>query len=96
MQFKQLKTELEKVFQQIKEVSEGGETPSLENVKHFVRLCGKMQHQAAEEWAFEVDDFVHLANQLLQSVRNQNIQDIVPLVTSLDDARTFCHRTFRT
>ena len=95
MQFKQLKADLEKVFQEIKAASEGGEAPALEDVKQFVRLCRRMQHQTPEEWAFEVDDFVHLANQLLQSVRNQNIQDIVPLVTSLNDAKTFCHRTLR-
>jgi XXXCH domain-containing protein len=95
MQFKQLKMELEKVFTHIKSVADEGETPALDEVKQFVRLCEKMQHLAPEEWAFEVDDFVHLATQLLQSVKNHNIQDIVPLVTSLDDARTFCHRTFK-
>jgi XXXCH domain-containing protein len=95
MQFKQLKQELETLFAKIKEASRDGDYPDLEDVKQFVRLCSQMQAQAPEEWAFEADDFTHLANELLQEVKQKQVQDIFPLIQSLDDAQNYCHRLFR-
>jgi len=95
MQFKQLKQELETLFSKIKETSSDGDSPELEDVKRFVRLCSQMQAQAPEEWAFEADDFTHLANELLQGVKQGQIQDVFPLIQSLEDAQQYCHRLFR-
>jgi XXXCH domain-containing protein len=95
MQFKQLKLELDRVFSRIQQQSSDGELPSLEDVKAFAHYCSRMQTQAPEEWAEEADDFSHLATQLLRSVKNEDIQSVLPLLDSLDDAMSFCHRTFR-
>jgi len=95
MQFKKLKQELDQLFTSIKDASSVGERPELEDVKQFVRLCERMQNMAPEDWAFEADDFTHLANELLQSVKQDKIQETIPLVNSLEDAMNFCHRTFK-
>jgi XXXCH domain-containing protein len=95
IQFKKLKYNLDLLFQKIQKSADEGEYPNLEDAKKFVRLCGQMQTAAPEEWAYEADDFSHLANQLLQSIKNQEIKDVVPLVDSLFDSMNYCHRSFR-
>ncbi len=90
-----MKKELDQLFNRIKQDSSEGESPDLSDVKQFVRLCRQMQNQALEDWAFEADDFMHLANEFLQSVKQQRIQDILPLITFLEDAKNYCHRTFK-
>ncbi len=95
MNLKKLKQDMEVVFNKIKEQSHEGNVPELDVVKKFVRLCGQLQANAPDEWAEEADDFLHLANQLYQSTKNNSIKDVVPLVDSLEDSMDFCHRTFR-
>jgi len=95
MVFTQLKKEIESAFAQIQEAAEAGEMPQLEHVGVFVRLARLMQTHAAEEWAGECEDFVHLAAQLHRTVKNDNVQDAILLVEALNDARNYCHRTFK-
>ncbi|WP_027370582.1 GAK system XXXCH domain-containing protein [Desulfovermiculus halophilus] len=96
MRLAQIKNDLEAVFNKIKKTSAEGDLPQEEDVKQFVRLCSHMQTYAHEDWAFEADDFLHLAQELLQSVRQEEVQDTIPLIDSLEEAKTYCHRTFRT
>lgn len=93
MDFASLKQELEQLFSKIKEATLEGDQPDLNDVKQFVRLCSKMQNFASEEWAFEADDFTHLANKFLQTVKNENIKDMFPLINSLEDSKNYCHRS---
>ena len=51
--------------------------------------------QAEEPWVGEAEDFAHLANQLLQTVKKGKREDAIRLVDSLQDALDFCHRTFK-
>ena len=95
MNFASLKQELDQLFTKIKSAAGEGDQPELSDVKQFVRLCSQMQNYADEEWAFEADDFMHLANELLQTVKNENIQDMFPLIDSLEDSMNYCHRTFK-
>jgi XXXCH domain-containing protein len=95
MQFKQMKQEMEEYFHQIKSAADQGEHPEMAVVQQFVRLTSLFQSQAAEEWAEEADDFMHLATQLLQCVKKDQIQDIPPLIDSLEDSMNYCHRTLR-
>ena len=95
MRFRQIKKDLDEVFTKIKTTSAEGDLPEIEDVKHMVRLCSHMQSIAPDEWAFEADDFLHLAQELLQSVRHNEVQETIPLIDSLEEAQTFCHRTFK-
>jgi XXXCH domain-containing protein len=94
MQFSELKQEVDRLFQRIQEQASEGDLPHLEDVKQFARYCSLMQNQADEEWAEEADDFMQLVNQLLQDVKNDNSEEIVQLIASLEDTKNFCHRTF--
>ena len=94
MQFKELKQEVERLFEKIQEQASEGGLPDLEDVKQFARYCSLMQTRADEEWAEEVDDFMQLVHQLLQNVKNGNTEEIVQLLGSLEDTKNFCHRTF--
>ena len=96
MRFRQIKNDLDTVFTRIKNTSAEGDPPVEEDVKLFVRLCSHMQTLAEEEWAFEADDFLHLAQELLQTVRKGEIQKTIPLIDSLEEAKIYCHRTFQT
>ena len=96
MSFTRLKQELDTAFEKIKSVSENGDLPSVEDVKHFVRLCDQMQTRAPEDWAYEADDFTHLARELLQTLRQGRSQEFFPLIDSLEVAKNYCHRTFKT
>ncbi len=95
MRFPQIKKDLDEVFTKIKTTSAEGDLPDVEDVKHMVRLCSHMQSFAPDEWAFEADDFLHLAQELLQSVRQSEVQETIPLIDSLEEAQIFCHRTFK-
>jgi len=95
MQFKQIKQDMEDAFQQIKAAADQGERPEMSTVQNFVRLSTHFQSQAQEEWAEEADDFLHLANQLLQCVKQDFLQDIPRLIDSLEDSMNYCHRALR-
>ncbi len=94
MLFSKLKQELAQVFERISQAATEGRTPKMEDVQYFVKLCSKMQNQAPEVWAFEADDFEHLAKELLQCIKQHKTQDAIFLVHSLQEAQTYCHRTF--
>ncbi len=95
MIFSRLKQELSQVFNRIRQAAIEGEMPALQDVQYFAQLCSKMQVQAPESWAFEADDFHHLAKELLQCIKQKNTQDAIVLVHSLHEAQTYCHRTFQ-
>ncbi|MFP4033880.1 MAG: GAK system XXXCH domain-containing protein [Desulfovermiculus sp.] len=95
MRLRHIKNEMDTVFTKIKKTSAEGDLPDEGDVKQLVRLCSHMQTYAQEEWAFEADDFLHLAQELLQSVRHKEVQETIPLIDSLEEAKTYCHRTFK-
>lgn len=95
MDFKSLKKELEQVFLTIQSCFQVGELSSEEDINHFVRLSLQFQTMAPTEWSDEAEDFLHLAKQLQQACKKANIQSATLLVESLDDAMSYCHRTFR-
>ncbi len=94
MEMKEVKQELQKLFDIIQESTQVGELPSLDDVHNFSRLSRRFLTFAEEEWMEECDDFVHIADQLLKSVKRGEVSDAILLVESISDARTFCHRTY--
>jgi len=90
-----LKKELQSVFEAIQEKTHIGELPELQDVEQFDRLSRKLLSLAKDEWLGECEDFAHLANQLLKAVKKGLAHDAIQLVESLNDARTFCHRTYK-
>lgn len=95
MNLRALKKELEFCFEQLKGKLEQNEFPELNTVKKFVQLTNQMQTMANESWAYEADDFLHLAKQLYQCAKNNKLNEMILLLTSLEDAKNFCHRTFK-
>lgn len=95
MDFRALKTSLEEKFQSILDAVQDGQLPDEQLVNQFVRLSTQLHVQAEEDWAGEAEDFAHLANQLLQTVKKGKREDAIRLVDSLQDAQDFCHRTFK-
>jgi len=95
MQFSELKQEVERLFGRIQDQVSEGDLPDLEDVKQFSRYCSLMQTHADDEWADEADDFMQLVHQLVQDVKNDNAEEIVQIIASLEDTKNFCHRTFR-
>lgn len=95
MEFKTTKRDLEAVFSKIQSQVEEATLPDEETVNRFVRLARKMHQLADEDWMDEAEDFSHLAGQLLNAVKKGDVEGCVMLVESLDDARSFCHRSFR-
>ncbi|MBG0777326.1 MAG: GAK system XXXCH domain-containing protein [Desulfovibrionaceae bacterium] len=95
MNFKTLKSELDTVFRRITDSAASGEAPSLDDVNAFVRLLQKLIPMAEDIWADELEDFVHMAKQLLQAVKHGKVEDCILIVDSLNDAQEYCHRTFK-
>jgi len=95
MEFTALKSGLEKVFEDIQTQSSHGELPKIEQVSSFVRLCRQLHTQAPDEWADEAGDFTHMAEKLLQAVKNGLVEESVLCVESLSEAQTYCHRLFK-
>ncbi|GFK95364.1 hypothetical protein NNJEOMEG_03226 [Fundidesulfovibrio magnetotacticus] len=95
MDFRQLKSSLEQTFQKILDKVQDGQLPNEQDVAHFARLTTQLHVQADEDWAGEAEDFSHLANQLLQTVKKGKREDAIRLVDSLQDAQDFCHRTYK-
>ncbi|MFP4167287.1 MAG: GAK system XXXCH domain-containing protein [Desulfonatronovibrionaceae bacterium] len=60
-------------------------------VGEFLRCARQMQMEAPEEWAFEAEDFAHLADQLHKAVKNSDLHTAVQLINSLKDAQFYCH-----
>ena len=95
MEFKTTKRDLEAVFAKIQSQVEDATLPDEESVNRLARLARKVQQLADEDWMDEAEDFSHLAGQLLNAVKKGDVEGCVMLVESLDDAQSFCHRTFR-
>ena len=95
MEFKTTKRDLEAVFAQIQTQVVDATLPDEELVHRLTRLARRMHQLAQDAWADEAEDFSHLAGQLLNAVTKGDVEGCVMLVESLDDAQTFCHRTFR-
>ena len=58
-------------------------------------MAGRLQNFATDDWAYEAEDFAHLANQLISAVKTEDIQEIYSLITALEDAKNYCHRSFK-
>ncbi|GAB6037833.1 hypothetical protein JCM15519_23920 [Fundidesulfovibrio butyratiphilus] len=95
MNFVALKKNLEDSFQKILDLTHDGQMPDEKLASHFSRLCTQLHMQAKESWVGEAEDFAHLANQLLQTVKKKKLEDSIRLVNSLQDAQDYCHRTFK-
>ncbi|MFP5259204.1 MAG: GAK system XXXCH domain-containing protein [Acidobacteriota bacterium] len=95
MEFKTTKRDLEAVFAKIQSQVEEVTLPDEDSVNRLVRLARRMHQLAEDAWAGEAEDFSHLAGQLLNAVKKGDLEGCVMLVESLDDAQSFCHRTFR-
>jgi len=95
MDFRDLKTTLDETFQKILDSAQDGQLPEEALVNQFVRLSTQLHVQADESWADEAEDFAHLANQLLQTVKKGKVEDSIRLVDSLQDAQDYCHRTYK-
>lgn len=95
MDFRALKASMDEAFQSILEILQDGQLPEEKLVNNFARLCTQLHVQAGDDWAGEAEDFAHLANQLLQSVKKGKREDAIRLVDSLQDAQDYCHRTYK-
>jgi len=95
MNFLALKKSLDETFQQILDLTHDGQLPDVKLASQFSRLCTQLHMQAKENWEGEAEDFAHLANQLLQTVKKKKLEDSIRLVNSLQDAQDYCHRTFK-
>ena len=95
MDFRVLKASLEDTFQKILDLVQDGQLPDEKLVNQFVRLSTQLHVQADEDWVGEAEDFAHLANQLLQTVKKGKREDAIRLVDSLQDAQDYCHRTYK-
>lgn len=95
MDFKTLKSELEKVYASISQQIDNNSMPEVQSLQEFTRLSRMMPMLAEDEWIGEAEDFAHLATQLLQAAKKNDFKTVVQLADSLDDAQRFCHKTFR-
>lgn len=95
MNFRKLKQNLAEVFDRIKASTTSGEMPAAQDVEQFVRLCRLFQAQAQDDWAGEAEDFCLLAEEFYQAARKNQIEEVVMLVDSLEDAQNYCHRTYQ-
>ncbi|WP_045210913.1 GAK system XXXCH domain-containing protein [Desulfonatronovibrio magnus] len=95
MDFKNVKKELEKVYEDISHQIDNNKMPELKPLQEFTRLARLMPMLADDEWIGEAEDFSHLATQLLQAARHEDFGTVVQLMDSLNDAMQFCHKTFR-
>lgn len=95
MDFKTTKRDLEAAFAHILTQVEEASLPDEATVNRFARLAGRMHQLADEAWMDEAEDFSHLAGQLFNAVKKNDLESCVMLVESLQDAQSFCHRTFR-
>ncbi len=87
MDFRTLKTELEKVYSDITGSIEINALPELETLQEFTRLARMMPMLADEDWIGEAEDYAHLANQILMAARQNDFKTVVQLADSLDDAQ---------
>lgn len=94
MEMKKLKQEMHSLFAAIQESTQLGELPSLDDTAQFERLARRLLTMANEDWMDECEDFVHIVDQLHKSVKQGQASDAILLVESINDAKTFCHRTY--
>lgn len=95
MEFAALKAGLETSFSHIQMRTAHGELPELDQVSAFVRLSRQLHIQAPDQWAGEAEDFAHMAEKLMQAVKNSSVEESVLCVESLSEAQTYCHRMFK-
>lgn len=95
MDFSALKALMDETFQKILDLTQDGQMPDEKLANQFARLTTQLHMQADEAWAGEAEDFAHLANQLLQTVKKGKREDSIRLVDSLQDAQDYCHRTYK-
>ncbi len=87
MDFRTLKTHLEKVYAEIAKSIDVNTLPELETLQEFTRMARMMPMFADDEWIGEAEDFAHLAMQIFQAAKNNDFKTVVRLAHSLDDAQ---------
>jgi XXXCH domain-containing protein len=87
MDFRTLKTHLEKVYAEIVKSIDVNTLPELETLQEFTRMARMMPMFADDEWIGEAEDFAHLATQIFQAAKNNDFKTVVRLAHSLDDAQ---------
>ncbi len=95
MNFKKLKQEMEVIFSRLLTAVEEGSMPDIKDVKQFAKLASRLQNFADDSWAYEAEDFAHLSNQLIGAIKSEDIQELYTLISTLDDSKNYCHRTFK-
>ncbi len=87
MDFRTLKSELEKVYADIAGSIDNNGMPHLEMLQEFSRLARMMPMLVEDDWIGEAEDFAHLSTQILQAARNNDFKTVVQLADSLSDAQ---------
>jgi len=95
MSLKRLKRDMDSLFKKLLDTVENGSIPDLQEIKDFTKMASRLQNYASDEWALEAEDFAHLSKQLIAAVKSKDIQEIYSLITALDDAKNYCHRSFK-
>ena len=84
-----LNTRIDAFIQDILNLQNDNQMPSLDEVQEFVRAARALPMQADESWLAEAEDFSHLADQLLLAVKNSQLEEAVQLMDSIREAWTF-------
>ncbi|WP_027183802.1 GAK system XXXCH domain-containing protein [Desulfovibrio inopinatus] len=95
MNFTALKQNLQEAYDAIVAKINDNQLPEVAEVNTFVRLTTQMHMTADEGWVDQAEDFAHLATEFLQAVKKGQLEDAVMLIESLNEAQTYCHRTFK-
>lgn len=95
MKLQELKQGMSQVFTRIESRSATGEMPEISDVLDLVRLSRKFQLTSSDEYGDELTDFVYLAEQLEKAVKGNELENSILLVTSLQEAMTYCHRMYK-
>jgi len=95
MNLSTIKKNLSEVFDRIQAATASGEMPTKRDIEQFSRLSRLFHAHADETWAGEAEDFCLLAEELQLAARRNQLEEVIMLVDSLDDARNYCHRTFQ-
>ncbi len=95
MNFTALKQNLQEAYDVIVAKINDNQLPEVAEANTFARLATQMHMTANDDWADQAEDFAHLAAEFLQTVKKGQLEDAVMLIESLNEAQTYCHRTFK-
>lgn len=84
-----LNTQIRDMLDSIRQAQNDNQLPDIQEVQQFARIARTMPMHAEDNWLAEAEDFAHLADQLLQAVKNGDHQDAVLLMDSIKEAWIF-------